>query len=285
MPALGNALGLPFRKNGLGFVGALDAYLTNLIAVYSINDKLVASYNGSAVRVRRSSDNTLTDIGFLGNGDFDAASYLAFIGAGNGFAHTIYDQSGNARHQVQATAAAQPQIGVDGNGKYYLYAPGAGFTTTKMLCSGLSIACTDFTFWAVAGAAAYAFSVLNTRDNGAAKERALINYSTTFIPKFEDSATGTVATLASTNTGVYSCLWAAGSGGNKATNRLATATGTRTPVACTINEIGLGYNAGGATWAQNSPWYIGALWSDDKGPSADFAALATLGKTLIPAAQ
>jgi len=123
MPALGNALGLPYRKNGLGFVGALDAYLTNLIAVYSINDKLVASYNGSAVRVRRSSDNTLTDIGFLGNGDFDAASYLAFIGAGNGFAHTVYDQSGNSRHQVQATAAAQPQIGVDGNGNYYLYAP------------------------------------------------------------------------------------------------------------------------------------------------------------------
>ena len=160
MPALGNALGLPFRKNGLGFVGALDAYLTNLLAVYSINDKLVASYSGSAVRVRRSSDNTLTDIGFLGNGDFDVASYLAFIGAGNGFAHTIYDQSGNGRHQVQASAAAQPQIGVDGNGNYYLYAPGAGFLTTKMQCTGLSVACTDFTFWTVASSAAYTAAVI-----------------------------------------------------------------------------------------------------------------------------
>ena len=37
MPALGNALGLPFRKTGLGFVGALDAYLTNLLAVYCEN--------------------------------------------------------------------------------------------------------------------------------------------------------------------------------------------------------------------------------------------------------
>lgn len=285
MPALGNALGLPFRKNGLGFVGALDAYLTNLIAVYSINDKLVASYNGSAIRVRRSSDNTLTTIPFLSNGTFDAASYAAFIGAGSGFAHTVYDQSGNGRDYIQTTAAAQPQIGVDGNGNYYLYAPGAGFTTTKMLCSGLSIACTDFTFWTVAGASAYAFSTMNTRDNGAAKERILLNYSSTILPAFQDSATGTVATLSSTNTGVYSSVWAAGSGGNKLTNRLSTVTGTRTPAACTINEIGLGYNAGGATWAQNSPWYIGALWSVDHGPTATFAALATLGKTLIPAAQ
>lgn len=285
MPALGNALGLPFRKNGLGFVGALDAYLTNLIAVYSINDKLVASYNGSAVRVRRSSDNTLTDIGFLGNGDFDATSYLAFIGGGNGFAHTLYDQSGNSRNQVQATAAAQPQIGVDGNGQYYLYAPGAGFTTTRMQCTGLSIACTDFTFWAVASAAAYAFGPIMTRDNGALKERVVINYGSSIAPTMADSASGTVASIGSTNTNPYSTVWSAGSGGNKLGNRLTSATGTRTPVACTINELNLGSSGGGATWAQNSRIYLGALWSEDKGPKADFAALATLGKTLITAAQ
>lgn len=285
MPALGNALGLPYRKNGLGFVGALDAYLTNLVAVYSVNAKLVASYNGSAIRVRRSSDNTLTDIGFLGNGDFDAASYLAFIGAGNGFAHTVYDQSGNGRHQVQATAAAQPQIGVDGNGNYYLYAPGAGFTTTRMQCTGLSIACTDFTFWAVASAAAYAFGPIMTRDNGALKERVVINYGSSIAPTMADSASGTVASIGSTNTNPYSTVWSAGSGGNKLGNRLTSATGTRTPVACTINELNLGSSGGGATWAQNSRIYLGALWSEDKGPKADFAVLATLGKTLITAAQ
>jgi hypothetical protein len=47
----------------------------------------------------------------------------------------------------------------------------------------------------------------------------------------------------------------------------------------------LGATAGGAFWSQNSRIYLGALWSEDKGPTADFAALATLGKTLIPAAQ
>lgn len=285
MPALGNALGLPYRKNGLGFVGALDAYLTNLVAVYSVNAKLVASYNGSAIRVRRSSDNTLTDIGFLGNGSFDATSYLAFIGGGNGFAHTVYDQSGNSRNQVQATAAAQPQIGVDGNGQYYLYAPGAGFGTTRMQCTGLSIACTDFTFWTVASAAAYAFAPIMTRDNATAKERTIVNYASLIAPTFQDNATGTVASIASTNTNPYSTLWSAGSGGNKLSNRLSTTTGTRTPVASTINELNIGANAGGATWAQNSRFYLGALWSEDKGPSADFAALATLGQTLITAAQ
>lgn len=270
--------------NVQAFSGPLDGYTTNLVALYG-TVRMLASWSGSAIKVRRSSDSTLQDIGFNADGSFDATSYLAFIGAGNGFAHTVYDQSGNGRHYVQATAAAQPQIGVDGNGKYYLYAPGAGFNTTKMLCLGLSIACTDFTFWTVAGAAGYAFSTMNTRDNAAIKERILINYSSSIALSFQDSASGTVATLSSTNTGVYSSVWAAGSGGNKLTNRLSTVTGTRTPAACTINEIGLGYNAGGATWAQNSPWYIGALWSVDHGSTATFADLATLGKTLIPAAQ
>jgi hypothetical protein len=269
--------------NVQAFTGPLDTYTTNLLALYGTVKMLTSSTY--ALKVRRSSDSTLLDVGFNADGSFDATSYLAFIGAGNGFAHTIYDQSGNGRHLVQASAAAQPQIGVDGNGNYYLYAPGAGFTTTKMLCGSLSIACTDFTMWTVAGAAGYAFAQINTRDNGAGKERNQINYSSSIIPKYEDSASGTVATLGSTNTGVYSTVWAAGSGGNKLTNRLSTATGTRTPVACTINEIGLGYNAGGATWAQNSPWYLGAVWSVDHGPTATFAALATLGQTLIPAAQ
>ena len=100
-----------------------------------------------------------------------------------------------------------------------------------------------------------------------------------------ESASGTVASIASTNTSVYSTIWSAGSGGNKLSNRLSTTTGTRTPVASTINELNIGSNGGGATWAQNSRFYLGALWSEDKGPSADFAALATLGQTLITAAQ
>lgn len=270
--------------NVQAFTGALDAYTSNLVALYG-TVKMLGSWSGNAIKVRRSSDSTLLDVGFNADGSFDATSYLAFIGAGNGFAHTIYDQSGNGRHQVQATAAAQPQIGVDGNGSYYLYAPGAGFTTTRMQCAGLSIVCTDFTFWTVASGASYAFGPISTRDNAAVKERVVINYSSLIDPSFQDSATGTVASIGSLGTNPYSTVWSAGSGGNKLSNRLTTATGTRTPVAFTINELNLGVTAGGALWSQNSRIYVGALWSEDKGPTADFAALATLGQTLIPAAQ
>ena len=271
-------------SNGASFVGALDGYTTGMVELYSPFKKLLASYTGDAVRVRRSSDNSLRWIPFLSTGEWDVADYLSFIGAGSGFAHTVPGQK-NGRDQTQATAAAQPQIGVDGNGQYYLYAPGAGFGTTRMKCTGLSIACTDFTFWAVASAAAYAFAPIMTRDNGALKERVVLNYASLIAPTMNDSASGTVASIASTNTNPYSTLWSAGSGGNKLGNRLTSATGTRTPVVCAINEISIGSNGGGVTWAQNSRFYLGALWSEDKGPTADFDALATLGKTLIPAAQ
>jgi hypothetical protein len=272
-------------SNGASFVGALDAYTTNLVALYSPFKRLLASYTGNGIRVRRSSDSTLQWIGFNADGSFDETSYLAFIGAGNGFAHTVADQSGAARDVTQSTTAAQPQIAKDANGDYYLYAPGAGFTTTSMPVTGLSIACTDFTLWTVSSSSGYAFVPIMTRDDGLLKERQIINYGSSFAATIQDNAVGTLATIGSTNTNVYSVILAAGSGGNKMSNRLTTATGTRVVNSCTINRMGIGYNSGGPFWAQNSRFYIGAVWSEDKGPGADFAALATLGQTLIPAAQ
>ncbi len=273
------------RFPGAAFVGPLDAYTTNLVALYSPFQRLLASYTGNGIRVRRSSDSTLQWIGFNADGSFDETSYLAFIGAGNGFAHTVADQSGAGRDVSQSTAAAQPQIAKDANGDYYLYAPGAGFSTTYMPVSGLSIACTDFTLWTVSSSSGYAFVPIMTRDDGLFKERQILNYSSSLVAVILDNAVGTQATIGSTNTNVYSVISAAGSGGNKISNRLTTATGTRVVNSCTINRIGIGYNSGGATWSQNSRFYIGAVWSEDKGPGADFAALATLGQTLIPAAQ
>jgi hypothetical protein len=43
-------------------------------------------------------------------GDYDAEAVLSFVGSGNGFIVTWYDQSGNARNATQTTAAAQPRI-------------------------------------------------------------------------------------------------------------------------------------------------------------------------------
>lgn len=71
--------------------------------------KLRNSYSGSAIRVRRSSDNTEQDIGFTGE-NLDTTSLLSFVGAGNGYVTTFYDQSGNSNNFVQSSATSQPQI-------------------------------------------------------------------------------------------------------------------------------------------------------------------------------
>ena len=105
---IGIGIGLPFIKSFSSFVGVLDLY-PNASGAYSLR-KLRSAYAGSVVRIRRSSDNTETDIGFLSNGDFDSASAVSFCGAGNGFVVTWYDQSGNSRDVTNTTAVNQPQI-------------------------------------------------------------------------------------------------------------------------------------------------------------------------------
>jgi len=85
----------------------LDTY-SGAAAAYSLR-KLRTAYAGSTIRVRRSSDNTETDIGFVANA-LDTASLLTFCGAGNGFVTTWYDQSGNGINASNATLANQPQI-------------------------------------------------------------------------------------------------------------------------------------------------------------------------------
>ena len=113
MPSLGLALGLPYGRAAASYVGPLDDYTTNLAGAFSVTRQLLAAYSGSAIKVRRSGDNAETDIGFL-NGSLNTASMTAFCVAGGGAQHgyitTAYDQSGNGRHVVQATAASQPQI-------------------------------------------------------------------------------------------------------------------------------------------------------------------------------
>jgi hypothetical protein len=70
---------------------------------------LRTAYTGSAIRVRRSSDNTEQDIGFS-SGNLDTSSLTTFCSGTNGFVTTWYDQSGNANNATQSTAANQPQI-------------------------------------------------------------------------------------------------------------------------------------------------------------------------------
>lgn len=86
----------------------LDSYSTNLAYGYALVP-LISSYAGSAVRVRRASDNTEQDIGFNGLA-LDTASLTSFCTGTNGFVVTWYDQSGNARNATQSTTSNQPKI-------------------------------------------------------------------------------------------------------------------------------------------------------------------------------
>ena len=86
----------------------LDTY-TGAAAAYSLR-KLRTAYTGSAIRVRRASDNTEQDIGFNVFGELDTVSLASFCSGTDGFVKTWYDQSGNANDATQTTAANQPKI-------------------------------------------------------------------------------------------------------------------------------------------------------------------------------
>jgi hypothetical protein len=88
----------------------LDLYPAT--AAYSVR-KLRTAYTGACMRVRRSSDNTEQDIGFVDN-DLDTASLLSFVGANDGFVTTWYDQQGS-NNATQSTLANQTRIVTSGS--------------------------------------------------------------------------------------------------------------------------------------------------------------------------
>ena len=104
---LGRQIGTPVLAEGQT-AGLLETY-SGAAAAYSLR-KLRTGYVGNAIRVRRSSDNAEQDIAFDASGNLDTTSLLAFVGSGNGFVTTWYDQSGFNNHITQTTAGNQPQI-------------------------------------------------------------------------------------------------------------------------------------------------------------------------------
>ena len=90
----------------------LDTY-SGAAAAYSLR-QLSSTYTGNAIRVRRSSDNAELNIGFVSN-VLDTASLFTFVGGGQGYITTWYDQSGNGRNVTQSTATSQPMIMVAGS--------------------------------------------------------------------------------------------------------------------------------------------------------------------------
>lgn len=102
------------RKSAVAaFTGALDSYTSNLWAA-RWTKRLLTSYTGSLIRIRRSSDNAELDIGYESDGSLDDAAVLAHCGTDTGYVITMYDQSGNSRNLTQSTAASQPRICASG---------------------------------------------------------------------------------------------------------------------------------------------------------------------------
>lgn len=89
-----------------GAISLLDQLTTAPAAAYGLR-KLKSTYAGSAIRIRRSSDNTEQDIGFTGS-NLNTASISSFVGSSDAYVTTLYDQSGNAKHLTQATNNSQP---------------------------------------------------------------------------------------------------------------------------------------------------------------------------------
>jgi len=103
------AIGGGGGEGGIQGGGALllDTY-SNAALAFSLR-KLNTNYAGSAIRVRRSSDNTEQDIGFVNN-QLDTGSLTSFVGANSGFITRWYDQSGNNVIAAQSVASQQPRI-------------------------------------------------------------------------------------------------------------------------------------------------------------------------------
>jgi len=92
----------------VGITPLLDLYPGAALA-FSLR-KLRTAYAGSAIRVRRSSDNTEMDIGFDGGGGLDTTELTTFVGAGTGYVKIWYDQSGNANNATNSDINLVPII-------------------------------------------------------------------------------------------------------------------------------------------------------------------------------
>jgi hypothetical protein len=91
------------------FTGILNTY-PSAAGAWSAARRLSSTYSGNIFTVRRASDNTTQNIGYLSNGDLDTGSLNTFCSGTNGFITTLYDQSGNGVNLFQGTTTRQPKI-------------------------------------------------------------------------------------------------------------------------------------------------------------------------------
>ena len=121
----------------------LDGLSASAAAAYSTR-LLRNAYTGPLLRVRRASDNAVRDIAVGIGGGLATANLMEFCGTSSCFVTTWFDQSGNARDALQATAASQPRIvnagtlDTIGTGRPSLRTFGAQSLATAAFTGGIS---------------------------------------------------------------------------------------------------------------------------------------------------
>jgi hypothetical protein len=228
---------------------------TGAAAAYSLR-KLRTAYTGAAIRVRRSSDNTEQDIGFVGV-DLDTVSLKNFVGAGNGFMTRWYDQSGNARNATQTTAANQPRVVALGNLTYLNGKPTVGFiqsNTSNLVVPVINTSPGNLSaFFALnnvqTSGAGYLFDAQTSRTVLAIRDGEIApfdNYA------FYDGGAAFKLSSTTTTTGNQLLSYILGGSGSIFRNGVSilSTTYTQRALGGTI-RIGTAFNAGGNTWDGN----------------------------------
>lgn len=146
----------PRRFDRASRAGLRGTYLDQLAVVPRAAWGLtkVCATGVQAIRVRRSSDNDELDINFNGR-LLDTTALLDFCGAGSGYAHTVYDQTGNGEDFVQTTASKQPRIVNAGVYDGLITPDGAD---DFMVCSSLTLGTPQFGLYLRAKKASFAGS-------------------------------------------------------------------------------------------------------------------------------
>ena len=139
--------------------------------------KVVKDYVGSAIRVRRASDNAESDIGFDGSDNLDLATYNTFKAASSLTLTTWYDQSGNGYNATQPTNALQPTITINGfNG-----APQVEFSNTYWLqttqAGNIITSNRDLTIFYATKAISESRTIFGVRDSGNNRVGSHINWN------------------------------------------------------------------------------------------------------------
>lgn len=124
----------------------LDAYSSNAVAGYCLNK--IRTGETRAIRVRRASDNTEQDIGFVGN-YFDQTSLNSFCASTTCYCTTFEDQNSASTtlDLVQATTTMQPEVRTQ-NGRTCLYFDGTDDFMT--IASVFTIVAQPLTYYTVA---------------------------------------------------------------------------------------------------------------------------------------